>query len=218
MKKFILLFVLAFSAACDKDSAPESLTLQDDGCINRIVIPVTSQGALSDSDFSLVNHLFSANGINFQNFRFSRTYRDSAHFINGSFDYRSVYIIQYTNGLPIFFESLNYLFRDGVFDSFTGNLTHGTSLDTIPTLKLSRLRKLFIDDIQKFDHQGILYEDSCVHAEFGYYDLNKGVPNTNEKLVKAWHLTLARSVYPQAVYQDNAGQRIYYDNGFVSFH
>jgi len=82
-----------------------------DDCIERIIIPVTSHGTLTNSDYSLIVSLFNSNGINNPNFRYTRTYRDSSKTYNGTYDFRNVYIIQYANGLPIFFESLNYLFK-----------------------------------------------------------------------------------------------------------
>ncbi len=217
MQKLILFLIVIIFSTCKKESASTQLS-DDNGCINRLVIPVNSQGTLTTSDFILVKSLFTTNGINFQNFRFSRTYRDSTITYNGTYDYRSVYIIQYTNGLPIFGESLNFLFQNQSFHNLSGNLTNGTTLDTIPTLRLAQLRKLFIDDIQNFDQNGNLYKDSCVNAEFGYIDLNSGIPNTTEKLVKAWHLTPINQEYPQAVYQDITGQRVYYNDGIVSYH
>jgi hypothetical protein len=215
----ITVFLIALTlSACNKDNTTPAKQLPEDpGCIEKLTIPVTSHGALSNSDYNLISSLFIANGINRPNFRYTRTYRDSVQTYNGTYDFRNVYIIQYTNGLPIFTESLNYLFKNGRFNSYAGNLTNGSSLNTTPALSLGQLRKLFIDDIELFDHNGSQYKDSCFKAEFGYFNLNAGTGNAAENLVKAWHLTPKSNSYPEAYYEDGSGKRIYYFNGIQTF-
>jgi len=109
------------------------------------------------------------------------------------------------------------LFKNGIFNSYSGNIISGTTLDRTSTLKLGQLRKLFIDDIELFDHKGNQFKDSCFKAEFGYYNLTSGTSDTGKNLVKAWHLTPKFNSYPEAYYQDIAGQRLYYFNGMQSF-
>ena len=216
MKKHLLVFFLFAMTffACRKANTYLS---QDSGCIDILVVPVTSHGTLSESDYNLINSLFITNGIANLNFRFTRTYHDSARTYNGIYDFRNVYILQYTNGLPIFTESLNYLFKNGIFESYSGSLSNGTNLNNTPTLTLGQLRKLFVNDIESFDHNGNQYKDSCFNAEFGYYNLNAGTANNSENLVKAWHVTPKFNSYPEAYYQDISGKRIYYFNGIETF-
>jgi len=214
----ILLFLFLIGGSCSKEteSVDHKQIASDNGCIEKITIPASSQGTLTNADYNLILTLFSSNGISNPNFRFTRTYyRDSVQTYNGIHNFRNVIIIQYTNGLPIFRESLNYSFRNGIFESYSGQLTNGTSLNTISTLSLGQLRKLFIDDIELFDHKGKQYKDSCFKAEFGYFNLNAGTGNTSENLVKAWHLTPNFYSYPEAYYRDDTGERIYYFNGIV---
>ena len=214
----ILLFLLPILSSCSKENEPVENSKRlaaDNGCIEKITIPVSSQGTLTDADYNLILSLFNSNGINNPNFRFTRTYHDSVQTYNGIYDFRNVFIIQYANGLPIFRESLNYSFRNGIFNSYSGNLTNGTILNTTPTLTLGQLRKLFIEDIESFDHKGDQYKDSCFKAEFGYFNLNGGTGNTSENLVKAWHLKSNFYSYPEAYYRDDTGERIYYFNGIV---
>jgi len=214
----ILLFLFLTLGSCSKETENGEKYKQiaaDNGCIEKITISVSSQGKLTNADYNLILSLFSSNGISSPNFRYTRTYRDSVQTYNGIYDFRNVFIIQYTNGLPIFRESLNYSFRNGIFNSYSGQLTNGTSLNTISSLSLGQLRKLFIDDIESFDHKGNQYKDSCFKAEFGYFNLNAGTGNTSENLVKAWHLTPNFYSYPEAYYRDDTGKRIYYFNGIV---
>ena len=123
---------------------------------------------------------------------------------------------QYTNGVKLFRGNLVYNFLDNKFNSKSGKLTNGTSLNTLPQLTLGQLRKLFIDDIELFDHNGKQFKDGCFNAEFGYYNLNAGSGNTSENLVKAWHLTPKSNSYPEAYYQDITGKKIYYFNGIMT--
>jgi hypothetical protein len=208
-------FILAISA-CSKSNDINILE-KGNGCIEKLTIPVTSHGTLSDSEYTLIDLLFITNGISNSHYRYTRTYRDSEQVYNGIYDYRHVPIIQYTNGLPIFIESLNYAFKNGMFDSYAGRITGGTNLNSTPILTLGQLRKLFIDDIELFDYKGSQFKDSCINAEFGYFNLNVGTENNSENLVKAWHLTPKFSSYPEAYYGDIEGQRIYYSNGIVTF-
>ena len=215
MKKLLIIsFFATIFYACEKRNEPLP---EDKGCIEKLVIPVSSHGALSDSEYNLVHSLFISNGIAESNFRYTRTYHDSVQTYNGIYDFRNVHIIQYANELPVFTGSLNYLFKNGIFNSFSGYLTNGTNLDNIPALTLPQLRKLFIDDIELFDHKGPQYKDSCINAEFGYFNLNAGTSNNSENLVKAWHLTPKYKSYPEGYYQDRHGQRIYYFNGIETF-
>jgi hypothetical protein len=209
-----LLFFATTFCACTKENL---LLPEDNGCIDKVSVPVTSHGTLSDSDYDLISSLFISNGISKPNFRYTRTYRDSVQTYNGTYDFRNVHIIQYANGLPIFTETLNYSFRNGIFDSHSGSLTNGTKLNTRPALRLAQLRKLFIDDIESFDHNSSQYRDSCFNAEFGYFNLNAGTGSSSENLVKAWHLTLKSNLYPEAYYHDKSGKRIYYFNGIETF-
>ena len=216
----ILLFLSIILGSCSKDIESGENYKQipaDNGCIEKITIPVSSQGTLTNADYNLILSLFSSNGISRPNFRYTRTYRDSVQTYNGVYDFRNVFIIQYTNGLPIFRESLNYSFKNGIFNSYSGQLTNGTSLNTISALSLAQLRKLFIDDIELFDQKGGQFKDSCFKAEFGYFNLNAGTGNPSENLVKAWHLTPAFYSYPEAYYRDGSGDRIYYFNGIQTF-
>ena len=190
---------------------------EDNGCIQKIVIPVSSQGTLSASDFNLINTLFMTNGIDHSNLRPIRTYRDSLKTYNGTHDFRLVHVLEYKRGLPIFTGTLNYSFKNGIFESYAGRLLSGPTPDITYTLTLGQLRKLFINDIELFNHRGNQFKDSCFNAEFGYFNLNSGTGNNTENIVKAWHLTPKYNAYPEGYYQDN-GQRIYYFDGVVYGH
>lgn len=185
--------------------------LEDKGCTNRIIIPVTSHQSLTDSDYNFINSLFISNEIRTDNYRYTSLRFNS---LNG-YKYTIVCITQYINGLPVFIQNLNYVFVNRTIQHSTGHVINGTSLDSKSALTLRQLRKLFIDDIESFNGKGNQYKDSCFNAEFGYYNLNADTGNESIKLIKAWHVTPKFSSYPEAYYQDNSGKRIYYFDGII---
>jgi hypothetical protein len=69
------------------------------------------------------------------------------------------------------------------------------------------------------DKQGLnsTYRDSCVTAQFGYYDLNAGTGNESTKLTKAWRVGLKNNVYPIAIFRYDNGQLIAFDSGIRTF-
>jgi hypothetical protein len=79
-----------------------------------------------------------------------------------------------------------------------------------------------MDDIRQFEYNGDQFTDTCVLAEFGYYNINAGTSFAQEKLIKVWRMTPevmgspSPASYPQAVYADQDGRRVYYDDGLRS--
>ena len=218
MKKlfWILITYTLTIVACTKSNATLS---EDSGCIERILIPVTAH-SINSVEIPTVNNLFINNGIDNSKFRYYKYIHDTLLTLYSpyaKYDQKTVRFDQYTNGVKLFTGDLVYNFLSNSFNSKGGNITNGTSLNTSAQLTLGRLRKLFVDDIELFDHNGKQYKDSCFNAEFGYYNLNAGTGNTSENLVKAWHLTPKFNSYPEAYYQDIAGKIIYYFNGIETF-
>ena len=188
-----------------------------------MVVPAYSH-SIKNRDIDTVDSLFRLNRIDNRSFRYLQYLRDTFQTQFPPFtkyDEQVVRVNQYTNNLPVFFDDLSYTFWDRTFHYQSGILTNGTTLDTIPELTIRQVRKLFIDDIEKFDHAAPKYKDLCFKTEFGYYNLNAGIPNTQEIIVKAWRVTIEVNptplVYPIAYYQDKSGKLILYDNGVVTF-
>lgn len=216
----VLLLYLLSLAACTKSARDLA---EDNGCIERIIIPVTAH-SINSSDVQEVNNLFSSNGIDNSKLRYYRYDRDTLQTQYPPYTKYAEQVVrvdQYTNNLRIFTGDMVYLFLDKHLSYKGGELTKGTSLDATPQLTTGQIRKLFIDDIEQYDHAAAKYKDSCFKAEFGYFNLNAGTGNTQEVLVKAWRVTLKNSVYPSeypvAYYRDEAGALIYYDNGIRTF-
>jgi hypothetical protein len=224
----LMFFSLMFTACTKSDITTASNDAakniqEDNGCIERIVIPVTAH-TINSPDVSTVNSLFSSNGIDNSKFRYYRYIHDTLQTLNPpytKYDQKIVMVDQYTNNVRIFTGDLGYNFLNNSLNFRSGYFTNGTSLDTVPKLTLGQIRKMFLDNIEQFDHAPGDFKNSCFKAEFGYYNLNAGISYAQEVLIKAWRVTLKNSVfpseYPMAFYQDANGKLIYYDNGTRTF-
>lgn len=192
---------------------------EDNGCIERVAIPVTAH-IINAADVLVINNLFSINGIDNSRFRYYQYTHDSLQTGYSPFtkyDQKTVRVYQYTKDIPIFTGTLSYNFLNNKFNAKGGNLTNGTSLNNSSKLSLGQIRRLFLDNAEQFEDTPNKYRDSCFKAEFGYYNLNAGIGYTQENLVKVWKVTLKNSSYPSefpvAYFHDNDGKLIYYDNG-----
>lgn len=215
MKYYFLYASLLLITACKKstDSLPA-----DPGCIDRIYIPVNAH-ALSATELSTVNDLFTSNNIDHRDYRYYQYVHDTFQTLFPPFtayDQKLIRVDQYTNGLHIFNRQINYIFFDDQLHAVAGNRTKGTNLDTQPHLSLPQLRGLFLQEIRKHTNES-MFTDSCVQAEFGYYNLNAGGADTTEHLLKAWHLTPRNASFPEAYFIDENGSLIYYFNGLYTF-
>ena len=197
------------TASCSKSKS----TPHDSGCIERIVIALSDPG-LTSSQIQTADSLFNVNHIDHSNYRYywfeADTFRSQAS-PNTLHLQTMVMLDQYANGLRIFNDQLTYTSIDGAFTYISGTPTPGTSLDTVPSQALPRLRAQFTADLPKTGISPI-YEDSCYTAEFGYYNI--APYNTPENLIKAWRVTIHSSAaYPYnyataAIYKDSNGQFI----------
>ncbi|UPK72451.1 hypothetical protein [Chitinophaga filiformis] len=206
--------------ACSKRKSDNMLP-EDYGCIKRCYLPVTAH-AVSSSDVNTINELFSANQIANGNLRYYGYILDSLQTRYPpykKYEMQVATVDQYANGVRIFLRSMSYIFLDHKFSSESGEITKGTTLDTAHQLTLPQLRGLFLASLQH-DPIAAKYKDSCLKAEFGYYNLNTGISFTPEILVKAWRVTPLNSVYPseypEAYYEDN-GKLIFYTNGIQTY-
>lgn len=215
MRYFIFFASILLIASCRK---PAGSLPDDPGCTNRIYIPVSAHD-LNPADLNTVNAVFNANHIDHRDYRFYQYVHDTFQTLYPpytAYDQKLVKADQYTNGLHIFNEQINYVFFDDQLHIVAGSRTKGTRLDTQPHLTLSQLRGLFLQEISKHADNA-MFTDTCVNAEFGYYNLNGSGADTLEHLIKAWHITPLHTRYPEAYYQDDNGSLIYYFNGIVYF-
>jgi hypothetical protein len=194
---------------------------EDNGCIERKILRV-DQHSVSIPDIAIINNLFISNNIDINKYRYYKYEQDSVQTYFppfARFDSKLVRVDQYANGLRIFNADRIFIFKNNVLDFVGGNATDGTSLNTNPKLNIAQVRKLFIDAIEQYDHKGNQNKDTCLSAEFGYYNLNAGTGNSTEVLIKAWRVTRKNSTYPSeypvAYFRDDDGKLIYYFNGII---
>jgi hypothetical protein len=199
---------------------------EDNGCIEfrKVLVRDHAGYTINNNNIPIINSLFASSGISTSNYRYYAYSQDSLQTQFPPFakvDIKNVGVQEFTNGLQIFTSGIIYMFKNNVLNFTGGTATKGTGLITIPNLSTGQLRNLFLDHAEKFEQKGAQYKDSCLAAEFGYYNMNAGTGNSAEQLVKAWKVTMKHRIYPaqypMAYYQDHDGSLIYYDNGIRTF-
>ena len=210
-----MVVVLSLTACRKPDKEP---VLTDNGCMNKLSLPVNAH-SIDSSDRALVHNLFASNGIPDSNYRYHLYVHDTFETTYTPFtkyDQKTVWVDQYSNGLPVFTNRLVYIFWDDVLYHGTGELAISTSTEVVPKLPLNRLRALFMEDVAQFDAERAYLKDTCLEAEYGYYNVNVDNSKAPVLLDWAWKVTVAGRKYPMAYYWDY-GHRIHYDNGIKIF-
>jgi hypothetical protein len=209
MKQLYLLPVLLLAlAACRKNNSTD---LGPAGCITQHQKDYFN---LKASDSLQAIKLFQQNNIKYNNLVLERLImNDTITNTEGTHIYNHVVIIQYVNGLPILSGDAGYHFRDGVFQQTSGIIYTSVNLDTHSTLSLPKLSKLYMDEAVNKQGYNAGFRDSCLVAQFGYFNLNAGSGDNTTKFVKAWRITMKDWFYPVAYYRDDNAQLISFDSG-----
>ncbi len=225
MKQFAFIagaLVCLFTSCTKEPVTVQKKTFSGTGCIEQLVVPI-SPHAIDAAAVPIVNVLFKNNNIDNSNFRYYDYVHDTLQTLYEPYarlDEKVVRVEQYANGLRILTGYMSYVFLEDKLSGVGGELSLGTSLDTKPDLSLNELRTLFLNSAEEYDGAGDKYKDTCLAAEFGYFNLNAGASYMPEKLVKAWRVVIKNSEqnsqYPQAYYGDD-GIFISYDNGIRTF-
>ena len=213
----IIAATLLTISSCKKDDVTSNQLEIDTGCIGRIYIPVNAH-AISSSEKIIVDNLFQSNGIVNQNYRFYRFLEDSFQTYYPPYsriDEKQILADHYTNGLRIFNGNVLFLFFNDATHYVGGDTSITIALDTIPSLQLGQVRKLFIEDAERFEQLGYHFKDTCLRAEFGYYRQQES--NNDVKVYKAWIIKPNYNDYPYCVHKDSDGALIGYDNGIRYF-
>lgn len=210
----LLIALSLIAPSCKKDSEPAV----DNGCIERIYSN-RNDHIINSAHVAILDKLLADNNINNSNFRYNLYKHDSVQSQSPPFekvDQKHVRCSEFAKGLRIIESDVNFIFTNNVLSYTTMKPVNVAEFDTIPRLSLPRLRKMFMEDVEKNPPLGsVNYNDSCLHAEFGFYVIQE-YPNNNDIVVKGWVVTVQNSYVPRAVYNDN-GRRIYYDNGVRRF-
>jgi hypothetical protein len=213
MKKlyFLLLALVAFSA-CKKSKIDT-----DNGCISQVK---KQHSALNHADSLTAVNLLQQNKIPFDNMVFEY-FSSNTVTVNGSTNvYQHISAMQYFNGFPVLSPDFGYSFKDGIVTEITGTKYNTIDLDIHSTMPLPRLRQLYITEVGKNSGNAARFKDSCLVAEFGYFDLNFNggkYTNTTPNFVKGWGVTPKNSAYPLAIFRDDNGQKVLYSEGIVTF-
>jgi hypothetical protein len=220
---FLLLLVLSFLLlACKKDSSVTDTIPEDNGCIvfKKVLVTDHAGYTINSGNIAIINSLFASNGINASNFRYYYYSNDSTQTFFppfAKFDNKVVRLWEFNNGLEIFNGTRLFQFKNNVLNYTGGIATHGTALDTLRHLTIGQLRALYMGHAEQFEQKATQYKDSCLDAEFGYYNIYAGTGNSTEQLIKAWKVSMKNNGYPLAYYQDNDGKLLSYDNGIRTF-
>jgi hypothetical protein len=210
----LLIALPLIASSCKKDSGPEV----DNGCIERIYKDKNDH-VINSANVSIVNKLFADNNIDNSNFRYNLYKHDSIQTQYPPYekvDHKHVRVSEFAHGLRFIESDVIFNFTKDVLSYTTKKPVDVSKFDVIPRLSLPRLRKMFMEDVERNPPVASAnYTDSCLNAEFGFYVI-RGGENNADKIVKAWLVTGLNRSYPRAVYNDD-GSRIYYDNGIRTF-
>lgn len=198
----LIVFAIAILASCRKEGSSN--------CISQASL----LQQVSGTDDDTVQMLMRSNNLSVNNKQFL-TYisYNEPNSQNQPVKFQVVTADQFSNGLPIFSSYLFYTFENGLLSSLEGKIYGKVNLDTRPSLALSAVRQLFINEA--INKQGVssAYKDSCYVAQFGYYDLNITSADTSANFVKAWEVRPKNSQYPRCYIRDDNKATIFFDSG-----
>jgi hypothetical protein len=207
---FVLFIVLAFASCKKNDQLPGK-----GGCVTQIK---RENFGIKSADSVTAIQLLKRNNIPYNDIQLE--YFSSYDVPNGASNagsYQSVSVIQQINGLPILSGEIGYQFTDSVLQTTSGTRYTEINLSTTSTLQLTQLRAAYLAEVTKNSSTTAnQLKDSCLVAQFGYYDLNVDVNNT-PNFVKAWLVKPIHSPYPQVTLQDGSSKTIVYNGGIIEF-
>lgn len=214
MKKafwILILGSLIFAACRKNDNIPA-----DSGCISKIHrVDYHVSAADSTSAISILKQ----NNIPYDNVDFEYV---SSYAVGDTAHYTSIFFIQEVNGLPILSGDFWYQFKNNTLQTVSGKKYSGVPLDTHARLTLPQLRQLFLKAVDQYKNGSNIVsdvpfsvKDSCLVAEFGYYDLNATTNRAAPNFVKAWTVSPIPGSYPQAIFRDDNGKLIIYNAGIM---
>jgi hypothetical protein len=201
-KTYLILLAAIILVSCKKNN-------NESGCIS----VVTGINEVSASDQATIQTLLDNNHLtaNNQVFVFYTVVEPPTAGPVGT-TYQTAESVQVRNSLEIFMSTLSYQFTNGVFKELDGRQYGKVNLDARPSLNLSILRQLYLAEISK---QGIApsFKDSCLVAQFGYFNTHFNTMDTTTNIVKAWNVHPAHSQYPTCYINDVTEATLYYDDG-----
>ncbi len=212
MKKiYLIIFVALAFASCKKN---DQQLPGDSGCITRIKhqnFGIKSTDSVTAIQLLKQNHI-PYNDVQIEYFS---SYVVPTGEVNAG-TYESVFVIQQINGLPVLSGEIWYQFTNNVLQTTTGTRYNEINLSNSSSLQLAQLRAAYLAEVTKHNSTtATQLKDSCLVAQFGYYDLNVNV-NSTPNFVKAWLVKPQHSLYPQVTLQDGSGKTINYNGGICT--
>jgi hypothetical protein len=181
----------------------------DQGCISQI-----KRHYIAGADSLAAIKLLKQNNIPCKDLKFDKIILNDTIINNGkTCIYQDVFVIRSFNGLPVLLQAIVYHFKEGAYQFASGPGNKEISLDANAELTLPQVRKLYLDELNSKSNSASSFKDSCLVAEFGYYNLNEGTEKTSSNFVKAWVVTPKNANYPEALLRDDNGKTIFYFNG-----
>ncbi|HTE00606.1 MAG TPA: hypothetical protein VK668_15040 [Mucilaginibacter sp.] len=204
MKQFsCILFALLVFASCKK----ENIAKIDYGCIHRsLALP-----HLSVADSITVAVLLQSNTISSDSlvfYGYTSNWHTNTDLTHDYFQFATA--TQVKNGLPVFYGDLTYTFKFGFIWGLPFKYNDPIKLNTKPTFQFEKLKQAFLDEGINNQAMAASYKDSCLTAQFGYYNLNKLLPYTSPICIKAWQIHADGSNFPVAYFRDDTGELIYF--------
>jgi hypothetical protein len=211
MKKIYLIVWIALAfASCKKNGQLPA----DNGCISEVK---RQNFNVKSSDSILAIQLLKQHNISYSDLQLEYFSSYNVPTGDNAGTYQSVIAIQRINGLAVLSGELWYQFKDNALQSTTGVRYGAVNLSTSSTLRLAQLRAAYLEEVNK--HNSTIatnFKDSCLVAQFGYYDLNVNVSNT-PNFVKAWVVAPKNFSFPQVIFQDGSSKTIFYNGGVIPF-
>ncbi len=211
--KKLLILIITLSIAflsCERKVDPPIY------CVNRIIQSPDSI-IISQSDYAQACYLFEYNELDYSDLQFIK-------FSVDELNYKNVLCYQFLNGLKIFTQKMGYLFyENSSIRWISSNKIESIDLYSKPLMIHDSVVKKYIDKvihdtdfISSFTPKELndfLY--GCFNLEFGYYDLNAGIPDVDKIFTTAWYVipSGSSSPFPRAYINDKTGEIIEYYNG-----
>ncbi len=213
--KKLLILIITLSIAflsCERKVDPPIY------CVNRIIQSPDSI-IISQSDYEQACYLFELNNIDYSDLQFTRFRTDELNYIH-------IRCYQFINNLKIFTQIIDYHFNNN-------GMLYIISTDKLQILDIynkplmihdsvvKKYLEQFMNDTEyiesRTDEEIQAIVKGCFDIEFGYYDLNAGIPDAEKNFTTAWHIFPSNkpSQVPEAYLNDKTGQCFYYDNGII---
>ncbi|HZX60027.1 MAG TPA: hypothetical protein VFE54_14930 [Mucilaginibacter sp.] len=219
MKKFIYCLLAAALAlsACKKETVSNGSSGIGSIYRSQLPDPFVMQSVSEDRQFTPQDSLtalglMSSNNLSTNGYLFyAYQYYNALNQDNQMALYQIAIAEQIRNGLPIFFQDMNFAFENGKLNQPMPVPVVNISLDNKPTLSLQRLRDSFIKVDNLKEGHDIDIKDSILVAQLGYYNTNLDWSDRPVNFIKTWYVHPKNSDWPKGYFRDDNGSAFIFD-------